>query len=211
MRFFFLLLIIAFSHTFLHAQQIRGGIIAGVSPSQVSGDRLSGFNKVGLTGGLLAKTAISPKMDVEVELLFVQKGSRKPIDPDNNDYEEYKLELNYIEVPLIFQYHFNEKWIFDAGISYGRLIMSRESDEHGEFPETFPFKQNEFSINGGINYYLFRNVLMNWRISNSVLPVRPHVSGAQFRLNRGQYNTVLMFLLKYEFGSRTRSENNGSN
>jgi hypothetical protein len=207
MRFSILFLYLFFIFSYSYAQQIRGGIIAGVSPSQVSGDRLSGFNKVGLTGGLLAKTALSEKVDMEIELLYVQKGSRKPIDPDNNDYEEYKLELNYAEVPLIFQYHFNEKWIFDAGISYGRLIFSRESDEHGEFPVSLPFKKNELSINGGINYFLFRNVMMNWRISNSVLPIRPHVSGAQFRLNRGQYNTVLMFLLKFEFGSRARSVN----
>lgn len=206
MRFLFLLFLFCFS-LLSFAQQIRGGFILGVSPSQVSGDRLSGFNKVGLTGGLLAKTALSEKVDIEIELLYVQKGSRKPIDPDNNDYEEYKLELNYAEVPLIFQYRFNDKWIFDAGVSYGRLIFSRESDEYGEFPVDFPFKKDEFSINGGINYYLFRNVLMNWRISNSVLPVRPHVSGAQFRLNRGQYNTVLMFLLKLEFGNRERREN----
>ena len=200
-------LLFLFSFLLVNGQQIRGGIIAGVSPSQVSGDRLSGFNKVGFTGGVLAKTSLSNKVDVEIELLYIQKGSRKPIDPDNNDYEQYLLELNYVEVPLIFQYYFNEKWTFDAGLSYGRLIMSRESDEYGEFPEIYPFKESEFSINGGINYFLFKNVVMNWRISNSIFPVRPHVSGAQFRLNRGQYNTVLMFLLKYEFGTRTRTEN----
>ncbi len=207
MRILILCCILSFTSSFSFGQNIRGGIIAGVSPSQVSGDRLSGFNKVGLTGGLLAKTALSQKMDIEIELLYVQKGSRKPIDPDNNNYEQYILRLDYVEVPLIFQYRFNDKWIFDAGVSYGRLIRASESDEYGEFPESLPFKKNEFSINGGINYYLFKNVLMNWRISNSVLPVRPHISGAHFRLNRGQYNTVLMFLIKYEFGGRQKTEN----
>ena len=207
MRIIFFLLILFFSFSSSFSQRIQGGIIAGFNGSQVSGDALSGFDKAGITAGALAKTALSEKVDFEIELLYVQKGSRKKIDPDNNDYQEYLLQLNYAEVPLIFKYKFSDKWTFDAGVSYGRLVFSRESDESGDFPETIPFKKDEFSINGGINYYLFRNLIMNWRISNSVLPVRPHESGASFRLNRGQYNTVLMFLFKYEFDNKAGEGN----
>ena len=183
------------------SQNIKGGLIAGVSTSQVSGDQLSGFNKAGLTAGALAKTSFSEKSEIEIELLYVQKGSVKNINPDKNDNIYYRLKLNYVEVPLVYKYKAGDKWTFDVGASYGRLIHSSEEDENGEFPSVVPFKKNELSINGGLNYLLFGNVIMNWRISQSVLPVRPHSSGATFRLNRGQYNTVLMFLLKYEFGS----------
>lgn len=207
MRIIFFLFVLFYSYTSSFSQRIQGGIIAGFNASQVSGDALSGFDKAGITAGVLAKTVLSEKVDFEIELLYVQKGSKKNIDPDKNDYLEYLLQLNYAEVPLIIKYKLNDKWTFDVGVSYGRLVFSREADQSGDFPESIPFKKDELSINGGINYYLFRNLIMNWRISNSVLPVRPHQSGASYRLNQGQYNTLLMFLFKYEFGNQKGKEN----
>ena len=196
------LYLIMFSCNLVFSQNIKGGLIAGISTSQVSGDNLGGFDKAGFTAGALAKTTLSEKLDFEIELLYVQKGSKKNINPDKNDYVYYKLQLNYVEVPIMIKYKFSDKWIFDAGLSYGRLVHSSEEDEYGEFPESIPFKKDEFSVNGGLNYFIFKNIVMNWRLSQSVLPIRPHSSGAQYRLNRGQFNTVLMFLLKYEFGGK---------
>ena len=48
-----------------------------------------------------------------------------------------------------------------------------------------------------MNYHLTDNMILNSRISNSILPIRPHASEAIYQLNRGQYNSVLSFTLHY--------------
>ena len=49
----------------------------------------------------------------------------------------------------------------------------------------------------GDSSFFSDNILLNSRISNSILPIRPHASEAIYRLNRGQYNSVLSFTLHY--------------
>ena len=46
---------------------------------------------------------------------------------------------------------------------------------------------------------LLEHLKLNILGSQSVLPIRKHASGATYRLNRGQYNSVLAFTLMVEF------------
>jgi hypothetical protein len=184
------------------AQNFGGGGIAGFSTSQVSGDRLSGFNKVGFVAGALASIPVSERVGVQMEITYIQKGSRKNLNPEKNDFRAYRLDLNYVEVPIIVLYHYNKKLVIEGGPSLGTLVHSKEQDEQGSFTEQRPFKKTELSINAGISYPLISNLMLNWRISNSLLPVRPHVSGETFRLNMGQYNTVLAFTLRYQVSNK---------
>ena len=59
------------------------------------------------------------------------------------------------------------------------------------------YKKYDFGVCAGINYYLSDNIILNTRISNSILPIRPHVSEATKGWNKGQYNTVLSFTINY--------------
>ena len=61
------------------------------------------------------------------------------------------------------------------------------------------FEKYDFGIFVGINYHLSKKIILNSRISNSIIPIRPHVSGATDGWNKGQYNTVLSFALHYNF------------
>jgi hypothetical protein len=107
----------------LHAQNFRAGLIAGLSTTQVAGDQLSGFNKAGIIGGGFVNAAMGEKISIQMEILFIQKGSRKPVDIDNNN-AYYVMRLSYIEVPLLFKWQAAQKFNNELGPSFGTLIFS---------------------------------------------------------------------------------------
>jgi hypothetical protein len=196
---FILFIFIIFSG---RAQFFYGGIRAGANGSQVSGDRLSGFDKFGIHGGLYAGVHLSKASRMQFEMLFMQKGSRQNAKPDKGIYSSYLLRLNYIELPLMYIWRGNSYFEVEGGFSYGRLMSNTdiEWDENGLMPGMTPFKNDEFSVQLGFNYLLNENMRVNFRLNNSILPVREHTGGATYRLNRGQYNTVLMLGINYLFG-----------
>lgn len=178
----------------LKGQSFNGGFLGGISASQISGDNLSGFNKAGIYAGLFVNRYINPRFGFQMELDFIQKGSRKNPDPEKDDFESYILRLNYIEIPLLFKYEQSRTFSFEAGLAFGVLLSSFE--EANEGMATVPskeFEDMEFSILGGFYYQFVKGSKFSLRYSNSLMPVRDHASGQTYRLNKGQYNSVLMF------------------
>ncbi|MCD4697196.1 MAG: PorT family protein [Bacteroidales bacterium] len=186
-----------FNLSFLIGQDFNGGILAGLAASEVSGDRLEGPNKAGVYAGLYVNRYFTPKSSVQMELDFIQKGSRE--NPDSlNAYKSYLLRLNYIELPVHYRYDFHEKGTFEAGMSLGVLIHNYELANGYEWVAANDFKRFDLSINIGAFYTLTEKLKVNVRYSNSILPIRPHVGGATWRVNKGQYNEVLSFVLFYD-------------
>ena len=92
-----------------NAQSFKASIIGGINASQVSGDELGGFNKAGVMFGGSAILPVTPKSDVAMELLFIQKGSKTPTSKDNSNTVYYKMSLNYLEVQINYTYHASKK------------------------------------------------------------------------------------------------------
>ena len=63
---FAILLCCGFLTISIQAQNFGGGIILGLSASQVGGDDLGGFNKAGLLAGVFANKAISALLSVQI-------------------------------------------------------------------------------------------------------------------------------------------------
>jgi len=66
----------------LYSQQFDGGILAGGALSQVDGDYWTGFTKAGFLAGGFVSLELSPNSSLQLELEYIQKGSKK------NDYYE---------------------------------------------------------------------------------------------------------------------------
>ncbi|HJM16727.1 MAG TPA: hypothetical protein QF851_04660, partial [Flavobacteriales bacterium] len=108
------------------------------------------------------------------------------------------ISTSYIEVPISVNYYQNEITCFEIGIQTAFLLSSSDNDFSGPIPNnTNEFNKIDLGAFIGMNYHLTDNILLNSRISNSILPVRPHASGATYQLNKGQYNSVLSFTLHY--------------
>ena len=198
MKSVFYLLFFCFFINFVQAQRFKGGISAGISTSQISGDTHGGFNKPGITGGGFVKYDFNEIYSGQFEINYIQKGARKSMRQDLGDYTFYLLRLNYIEVPVLIKYR-HKQFVFETGPTIAALLSFTEENENGELPLLRGFHKYEAAFALGINYHFTDKLDMNWRYTNSVLPVREHLSGETFRWNRGQYSSVLAFTLHYQF------------
>lgn len=182
------------------AQQFNAGIKAGVTASQISGDQLGGYDKAGLMAGGYVGMPLSQKFDLALEILYIQKGSKKNSNPDKGDYDYYRLRLNYFEFPLFLKWKFSKRFVFEGGITYGVLVKQTEEDAYGELPNRREFNKGEFGFGGGLLVNFAKQFSFTSRIETSLLPVREHVSGETYYFNKGQYNAAITFGLQYNFG-----------
>jgi hypothetical protein len=169
----------------------------GLCSSQISGDQLSGFNQIGLSGGYGIKIGHNETWAPRLEIFFTQKGSRKNARPDEGDYNSYFLKLNYVEVPLTLDFA-PGKTGFHFGLSPAYLVSATEENQNGEIPGLGrEFKS--YDLNGilGIQYRFHERWELATRYSQSILPVREHAGNTSFRLNQGQYNSTIQFMLRF--------------
>lgn len=181
---------------FSFSQNFKGGVIAGIATSQVSGDALGGLHKAGLYLGVFTQLPISPISNIKMEMNYIQKGSNNPKISENLVPD---ISTSYIEVPISVNYYQNEIMCFEIGLQTAFLLNFSDNDLYGPIPndQSIPFNKVDLGAFIGMNYHLTDNILLNSRISNSILPIRPHASGAIYQLNRGQYNSVLSFTIHY--------------
>lgn len=180
--------------------RFKAGLKLGISTTQVHGDTYTGFDKAGLAGGAFVTAKINEKWSASFEMLYVQKGSKHNANPEAGDFTFYLMKLEYLEVPILFQYHL-KKFTFELGPGIGYLIRSQEFDFYGPFPPAAPFQKYEASASIGVSYTFFKRLGINWRYTNSILPIRVFSNPAvAATYNPGQRNNVLAFTLNYTFG-----------
>jgi hypothetical protein len=180
----------------IYGQDFNAGIRVGIDASQVNGDKLTGFNKVGVLAGFFVNRNFSEKISAQLEMVFIQKGSRRPTD-DNNTY--YRLRVHYVEVPLLVRFHASKKIALYAGPSYGVLVFGAEDDQFGLYNNRPPFKKYEIAANAGFLYTLSDRWKFDGRYSHSISTIRPYPGGLTTFFDQGQYNVLIEFAFLYGF------------
>ncbi len=206
MRFYRILAIVLLcgilTTTNSHAQSFGGGLIAGMSTSQVAGDMLGGFNKIGLLAGAYTSLKIKENLKLQFEIVYIEKGSRNPNMHEHNHPNSERIEINlsYIEMPLTVNLQQTENLGVELGIISAFNISAtwNRPYEKNILALNPQYKKYDLGVCAGINYHITDNIILNTRISNSIIPIRPHVSGATNNWNKGQYNTVLSFAIHYK-------------
>lgn len=180
--------------------KFKGGIRVGLTASQISGDDLAGFNKLGAHAGGFVHFPISQnrKWKFQMELDFTMKGSTTPPRRGENiNMFYYTLNLFYAEVPFLVKYNIIKGFEIEAGPTVGLLFANTEKGLDGNIRRP-PFRLFELSALIGVNY-LFRD---HWgvsiRYSNSIIPVRIP-TWVYNRVVSKQYNSLLSFSLYYQF------------
>ena len=191
-----LILFLFIVSSFCFGQNFSSGIVLGINTSQVSFDNLSGFNKIGIRSGAFVNRNFN-KFQGQIELLYINKGSREHINSDTYS-EGYKLQLNYIEIPISFKKRIYRNIDGELGLGVGYLLNWTEKydgyDNYG-----IEMEKLEYSIHIGFEYKIRQNLYLNSRLSNSIMPVRSHATDNIHKWYHGQYNTSISFVLHYYF------------
>ncbi len=207
MKFKYLLFIVFLLTTlYSSAQKFNGGILAGVAASQVAGDTYTGYNKAGIYAGAFVNLQVSPRSILQMELEYFQKGSRKNPNPKKDDYAQYLFRVNYVELPLLYQFVFNEYVKVEAGPSIGYRLGYFEEVDYNERAPINPPAKLSYQINLGICVSITKNLKVDLRTNNSFLNIRSHnVTGDVHRFfDYGQYNDSLVLSLLVQFGSAAK-------
>ena len=148
----------------LAAQESRFGasLVLGLNAAQLRGDFSAGFNKLGITAGVKGITSLSDQLDLNVELLYGQRGSRNDIFGPTADL--FSINLNYLDIPVTISIN---DWLVGqgsdayykvqghAGISYSRLISASVIDPTGVndvLEENFVGSELSWLIGGGLRF-----------------------------------------------------------
>lgn len=203
-----------------HAQTFNAGIGAGLTVSEINGANTDpnrrGFHKLGVTAGGVANFRIARKTLFQFEINYIQKGSMQPPDSLNNGY--YKINLGYIEIPLLLrqQIFFNwkgkkvNKADLEFGASYGKMFHRTViGNTNYQLNNTDPYyNTNDISLLAGIDYNFTNNICFNFRYSNSLIPAVKRstlVNGLVSQtFNRGN-NMVFQFGFKFLFTTKKKS------
>ena len=201
-----------------YGQRIQGAAIVGLNLSQVDGDEVYGFKKPGLNTGLGALVPFKKNFLFNIEVLYNQKGAKEGkqytslvTDSTGKSTEktgQYDLNLDYLEVPLLFLYNDRDRIIAGAGFSYGRLVNVKEY-EHGEKVETTtlnggPYSRNDYNVLVDVRFKVYKKIKLNLRYAYSMSKIRTreftNLLGDSWE--RKQYNNLLSFRLIYMFNEK---------
>ncbi len=193
-------------------QQFHGGVTAGIIGSQVAGDGYSGFHKGGIFAGGYVNWEFTQHSTMQLELTYLQKGSRQNPKPDENMYDNYLFRLNYMEVPVLYVYKLPDinlknvgDFYLETGPSLGVLVNYYETDVNGyeisdqqdyNKPATFTLQWNI-----GMRYFIAQKFGVDFRYNFSLLNIRSNnVTGDVWRFwGYGQFNDALVLSLFYQF------------
>lgn len=203
------------------SQWMYGAFSTGLNLTQVDGDEEYGYKKFGFTGGpsVIKPFGKNRNWSVTMELLFSMKGSRQRSDFSPADsiadslsyYDGYKLDLNYVEIPLLV--HYTDKKMIAAGVgfSYGQRVGYKELEDHNDITgwrhvdtAACPYENVDLSVIADLRIRLYKRLWLNGRFTYSMLPIRTRefvVAGTpdDVKWTRKQYNNVISIRLTYIF------------
>ena len=192
-------LVVLFQNT--KAQQFEGGILAGGVSSQIAGDNISGFHKAGLSFGGFVRINLNDQSGLQMELVFIQKGSRTSDQDIKAGMNPYLLRLNYIELPLIYQHMLGRSLRLEAGLTAAFLASHYEEVNYLENIQDV-WRSFNFNTLVGVRFLFNEQWSLGLRSINSINSIRTNmVDGNVKRYGNkfGAFNDVLQLAVFYTF------------
>lgn len=182
----------------INAQRFTGTAIVGANVSQIDGDNLFGWDKIGINGGFRLGYGVSERTNLAIEFLYSQRGSAPGI-TSSSDFGN--IDLKYIEIPLLVEYN---DWYLEednyykvgveGGLSYGNLFSVTSSNDF--VPGNVEgYKKNDISYTLGARYSFTKHIAGVFRFSQTIGTIYDNADGDL----QGQVSRWMSFRLHYTF------------
>ena len=190
----------------LSQQRFSAGLVGGFNASQVDGDELAGFDKVGLHAGIITTMDLESSLNVHLEFLYSQRGSRPDVFQPEYD-PDIEIGVDYIELPVYVS--IGDWWqeegeyfkaSFHGGFSYGRLLSSKVTDNYNSAEFSLEgyqeyFNENDFSWLLGINFRMSQHWGVTARYTRGITPL---LDPAKHNLNTSRLESYWM-TIRFEY------------
>lgn len=112
--------------------------------------------RAGLHLGITGHMHITPQWAVQPELLYSQEGGRIDFMTASGNEVFGKFKNDYLNIPVMLQYMFDNGFRVEAGPQLGLLLKSEVEDQNGvEDDAASEFKSTNISFGFGLNYLTF--------------------------------------------------------
>jgi hypothetical protein len=172
--------------------QVRFGLKAGGNLANIDG-----FDKTKMKLGLSAGPALQVKLAnvffLQTELLYSIKGTRS----DSMQSSDAKLNLNYINLPILIGYRAAPNFSIKLGPEIGHLL-SAESEVHGNTTDITDLYQSfDFGADLGLAY-TFKKIALDLRYNYGFKDLLDRANGTGTASGSDDVsNRVLQFSLTY--------------
>ena len=130
------------------AQKVNIGVKAGANFYNVKEDNgLKYDTKTGLHLGLLGHIHLAPQLALQPEIVYSSQGAKLT---SGND--KVKLNLDYINVPVLVQYMFDNGFRLQAGPQVGFLVSAKAENNGVKTDIKSSLKTVDFGIGAGVGY-----------------------------------------------------------
>ena len=141
------------------------GIKGGMNVSSISDDGYDDTkSKVGYYGGIFVNIPASESFSIQPEVIYNNLGSEVKL---GNSYSR-KLNLNYITVPVMFQYKATPQFYLEAGPEFGFLVSADSKTTWNNSTSTAELDKDNFNnfnmgVGLGAGFDITKNVGINAR------------------------------------------------
>lgn len=172
------------------SSDVRFGIKGGMNVSSLSKDGAleDQGSKIGFNAGVFATIPVAESFSIQPEVLYTQYGDKYDEVVLGNRYSRAR-HLDYVAVPVMFQYNFVPNFYVEAGPEFGLLVNAKNKfkneTNNDVITESGDYKDDLNSFNLGIGlgagYYFTDNIGITARYVAGVTDVakdRPNGSDA---------------------------------
>ncbi|MDO9594061.1 MAG: porin family protein [Lutibacter sp.] len=166
--------------------QTSFGAKAGVNSATLIGDVDGNKSLIGFNAGLFAEIAVADSFYIQPELFYSTQGT------DDYRYDLVfvdKLNLDYINLPIMFKYDVANRFYLEAGPQVGFLVSAKR----GDVDVKDDFESTDFGANFGLSYGFTENLFAQARYNIGLSDIDKN------ELNDKVSNAGLSFSLGYKF------------
>ncbi|MAO46574.1 MAG: hypothetical protein CL823_05425 [Crocinitomicaceae bacterium] len=157
----------------IHPLKFNGGLICGTTLSQVHGDGVGGFNKISYNFGATVEIENQERKALLLSVIYNNKGSRRPPNPQNGDYETWAYQFTYIDLPVVYSFPYSLVE-FQAGLQPSVFLKGEENFDNNGYIETgLPLKDFDLSAVIGARIEYGDRTYIHSRLTQSIIPITP--------------------------------------
>ena len=126
------------------AQSAKFGLKAGVNISDINWnvENTNFDNRIGFHVGLLSHIHLSPQWGLQPEIQYSTEGNKQSVTGG-----EYTWKTDYINIPVMLQYMFDNGFRIEAGPQLGLMVNNDDNDDI--------FKSTNLGVGFGLNYLTY--------------------------------------------------------
>lgn len=137
--------------------QFSLGAKAGAQLTNITGDGVDADMKIGYYGGAYGRYNFTSNIAAQAEILYSAQGAKDKEDGDT------KYNYNYINVPVVFQYHLPVGLYFETGPQIGILTKAEWKNGDAKLDVKESTKKTDFSWVAGAGYKITEELGVNAR------------------------------------------------